>query len=55
MFTQAYSFAANSDITIKTEAQLADLIAERRARGMSEENLALLEAWHRTRLAQKGE
>ena len=42
MFTQAYSFENNSDITIMTEAQLLDLIAERRARGTSEENLALM-------------
>jgi hypothetical protein len=51
MFTHAYSFESQSDITIMTEAQLADLIAERRARGMSEENLAHLEAWHSARLA----
>ena len=36
-----------------TEAQLADLIAERRARGMVEENLAHLEAWHSARLIER--
>lgn len=32
MFTKAYSFSAHSAVTIMTEAQLADLIAERRER-----------------------
>jgi hypothetical protein len=38
-------------VTIMTEAQLIDLIQERRARGMNEEVLADFEAWHRARLS----
>jgi len=48
--SQAYSFQAQSMVTIMTEAQLIDLIEERRARGMSEERLAEFAAWHRAAL-----
>ncbi len=50
MMSQAYSFEAKSMVTIMTEAQLIDLIEERRARGMSEEQLADFENWHRAAL-----
>lgn len=53
MFTQAYSFEARSDITIMTEAQLDDLVDERRNRGASPELLELFRNWHLTRLQQK--
>lgn len=52
MMSQAYSFKAGSMITIMTEAQLLDLIDERRARGMSEEMLTVFEAAHRAALAK---
>ena len=52
MFTQAYSFKAGSTVTIMTEAQLTDLIAERRARGMSEEQIQEFADWHRARLSK---
>ncbi len=51
MISQAYSFEAESMITIMTEAQLIDLIEERRARGMSAEQLAEFEAWHQAALS----
>lgn len=38
-------------VTIMTEAQLVDLIEERRARGVNEEVLADFETWHRARLS----
>jgi hypothetical protein len=47
----AYSFTAQSTITVLTHAQLDGLLQERRARGMSEERLAEFEAWHRAALA----
>ena len=50
MMSQAFSFAANSMVTIMTEAQLLDLIEERRQRGMSKEALADFEVWHRRAL-----
>ena len=50
--SQAYSFSANSMITIMTEAQLNDLIEERRARGMNSATLADFEAWHRAVLSK---
>lgn len=50
MMSQAYSFTAKSMVTIMTEAQLSDLIEERRARGMSKERLEEFEAWHRAAL-----
>lgn len=53
MMSQAYSFSANSMITIMTEAQLTDLVEERRTRGMSENRLAEFEAWHRAALAKR--
>ena len=55
MFSRAYSFVAKSDVTILTEVQLADLIADRRARGMCEQNLAQLEERHIVCLTQEGE
>jgi len=51
MFTNAYSFTAGSDITVMTEAQLLDLLQERAARGMSDDNLLMFETWHRSRLS----
>ena len=54
MFTHAYSFEAGSDITIMTEAQLLDLVEERRRRGMSADRLAEFEAWHRAVLSSNG-
>ena len=53
MFTQAYSFEAGSDITIMTEAQLEDLIEERRKRGMSPELLEQFRIWHLARLQNR--
>jgi len=50
MMSQAYSFSAGSMITIMTEAQLIDLIEERRGRGMNPKTLADFEAWHRMAL-----
>jgi len=50
---KAYSFTAQSNITVLTQAQLDGLIGERRERGMSEERLAEFEAWHRAALEQK--
>ena len=50
MMTQAYSFHAQSDVTLMTEAQLHDLLAERRARGTSEDVLMQFEAWHHAAL-----
>lgn len=50
MMSKAYSFTAQSMVTIMTEAQLIDLIEERRARGMSDDQLAAFEAWHRANL-----
>ena len=52
MFTKSYSFEAGSEITLMTEAQLEDLIEERRKRGTSPELLAQFKAWHRARLQQ---
>ena len=52
MMSQAYSFSANSMITIMTEAQLVELIEERRARGMNHKLLAEFEAWHRAALGK---
>jgi hypothetical protein len=52
MMSQAYSFSASSMITIMTEAQLIDLIEERRARGVNPKTLADFEAWHRAALAK---
>jgi hypothetical protein len=49
---KAYSFTAQSNITVLTHAQLDGLIQERRDRGMSEERLAEFEAWHRAALEQ---
>lgn len=48
--TKAYSFSAQSSITVLTHAQLDDLLQERRERGMSEEMLADFETWHRAKL-----
>lgn len=48
----AYSFTAQSNITVLTHVQLDGLIQERRKRGMSEERLAEFEAWHRAALEQ---
>lgn len=52
MSQTAYSFTAQSTITVLVDAQLDGLIQERRARGMSEERLAEFEAWHRAALAK---
>ncbi|WP_299555986.1 hypothetical protein [uncultured Tateyamaria sp.] len=52
MSQKAYSFTAQSNITVLTHVQLDGLIQERRERGMSEELLAEFEAWHRAALAQ---
>lgn len=46
--TKAYSFTAQSSITVLTHAQLDDLIEERRERGMDAETLADFETWHRS-------
>ena len=48
---KAYSFTAQSNITVLPHAQLYGLIQERRERGMSEEKLAEFEAWHRAKLS----
>jgi hypothetical protein len=50
MTTKAYSFAAQSNITILTQAQLTELVDERRARGCSEAELSHFEHWHQARL-----
>lgn len=50
MSQKAYSFTAQSNITVLTHAQLDGLIRERREGGMSEERLAEFEAWHRAAL-----
>ena len=50
MMTQAYSFHAQSDVTLMTEAQLHDLLAERRARGTPDVRLREMEQWHRRAL-----
>jgi hypothetical protein len=47
MPNKAYSFTAQSNITVLTHAQLDELIQERRDRGMSEEVLVEFETWHR--------
>lgn len=47
---KAYSFTAQSSITVLTHAQLDGLIEERRERGMSEEQLTEFEEWHRAAL-----
>jgi len=44
---KAYSFTAQSNVTVLTHAQLDELIQERRERGMSEKVLAEFETWHR--------
>ncbi|MGB1207579.1 MAG: hypothetical protein ACPG7W_00105 [Paracoccaceae bacterium] len=53
MTPQAYSFHAQSGVTILTEAQLLDLIAERRARGTPEDTLHMLAQWHRAALQDR--
>ena len=52
MSQKAYSFTAQSNITVLTHVQLDGLIQERRERGMSEERLAEFETWHRAALEQ---
>ena len=52
MPNKAYSFTAQSNVTVLTHAQLDGLIQERRERGMSEKVLAEFEAWHRAALQQ---
>lgn len=53
MFTQAYSFEAGSDITIMTEAQLEDLVEERRKRGMNSDLLEQFKNWHLAHLQER--
>ena len=50
MTSKAYSFEAQSTVTILTIAQLDDLVAERRNRGCSPKELEQFRNWHLAQL-----